>query len=820
MLCRAPVAWFVLGLAAAAAAGCPGTNQAPSVALLEDRTVFVGDQLVVALEGSDPDGDGLAFTATGLPEGAAVTPQTAASALLLWTPDITDAEAAGRVYLVTVDASDGRGGAATATFDVTVFPAYGVPTFDLPAGLVLNLAQDDDLQLIVAVKDDDATEIDIDMVESPKGAKLSKAGAKSALFYWKPDDAQRETVVHRVVFTGGAGGAVTVEHVLLVVLVNGEKSAGCAGTPPTVAHEPLADAELSGGPLIVAAEVGDADSVVAEVTLRWTDGAPDGASAYKSVPMTKAAGAHWEAALDPGAVPAAGKLIHYYLEARDNDDPLGVACDKVARRPKTGYFTLGVYPPGAGAGACLDDDAEPDDTAAAAPTLGPGTYHGRRLCGTAPDVLEVEVASGNTLTAQVTRTPAHGGVSLRLLDAGGSLLDVDESAASTLIVQGGGSSPLRVEIAPTGGAAALSYSLELVVSAADCPEDEFEPNDTVVDADAVGPGAYSDLTVCAGDEDWYRFELDAGERLDVAIGFQSQYGDLDLELWDATGTTQLGSAGGEGSTESLSWTSQGPSTVAARVRGYQGATNDYDLTVSVAASGAVCDEDVVGLHVTADEAVVLFSGIYQGLMACPEAPDWYALDLNGGETLTVLTESDAPVSVEIYDGTGTSPVASGATGGDDIAEATWQIGAQGRLYYRVAAAGGAAAYALLQDVVDPAGGCIADRFEPNDDPANAPLTAPGVHTWLRLCGSDDVDAFDVELGAFDVMTLFTGHQSGLGYSDLKVLDPTGAVIGEQLDYSVGAVLEVVSEVAGTYTVVVQPYAVEVSMPYDLAILVD
>ena len=527
MLCRAPVAWFVLGLTATVAAGCPGTNQAPSLALLEDRTVFVGDQLLVALEGSDPDGDGLAFSVSGLPEGAEVTPQTSASALLIWAPAITDAESAGRTYEVTVDAADGRGGAATGTFDVTVFPAYGVPTFDLPAGMVLNLAQEDDLELIVAVKDDDATEVDIEMTESPKGAKLSKAGAKSALFYWKPDDTQRETTVHRAVFTGGSGGLVTVEHVLLIVLVNGEKSAGCAGAPPSVGHEPLADAELTGTPLTMTAEVSDADSVVSEVLFWWTDGDPEGPSAYESVAMAAGAGDTWEVAFDPGAVPAAGKLVHYYLEARDNDDPIGVACDQVARHPKTGYLTAGVYPPGAPAGACLDDDAEPDDTLSAAPTLGPGTYHGRRLCGTAPDVVTVDVAAGSTLTAQVTRAPAHGGVSLRLLDAGGTLLDSDESTAATLIAQGAGSSPLRIEITPSGGAVALSYTLELVVSATVCPEDGFEPNDHVLEAKSPGAGVFTDLTLCAGDEDWYRFDLGAGERLDVEIGFQGQYGDVD-----------------------------------------------------------------------------------------------------------------------------------------------------------------------------------------------------------------------------------------------------------------------------------------------------
>lgn len=812
-----------LALAALAAAGCPGINHAPSVGLVDHQTVQVGEQLAVTLTATDPDGDRVLFAVTGLPDEAEVHHESSTTALLLWTPAVYDAAAGGQTWVARVDASDGHGGVASTSFDVTVFPAYGLPTFDLPAGLVLNLAQEDDLELVVVVKDDDSTQVALALAEAPSGAKLSKSGDKSALFYWKPDATQRESTVHRVIFSADDGINPTAQHVLLVVLVNGEQSAGCVGSPPVVQHQALPDTTSSGQAIAVAATVTDAESVVGSVTLRWSDGDPEDLAAYGSEALTHGAGDGWSGGFDPGAIPAGGKLIHYWLEARDNDDPIGVACDRVARKPKTGWLTAAVYPPGTPAGTCIDDGAEPDDTEAQAPLLAPGTYPGRRLCGAAPDVAAVEVGAGQTLTAKVVREPEHGAVAVTLRGADGFELDHDQATdAETLVVQGAGSSPLYVEVARAdGGGGGLSYGLELVVAAAGCAPDELEPNDEPGLATPLGAGAWSGLGVCPADEDWFLFDLGASERLDLAITFEHKYGDLDLELRDASGQQLLASASGQVSTEAVSWTSAAPVSVLAVVRGYQGAANTYDLTATTSEAGTSCEDDVLGVHAGPDVAVVLFSAVYQGLTACPDLADWFAVDLNGGETLTVLTQSEASVLVDLFADPAGPPSASGTTSpADDLAEASLTLkGGEGRLYYRVATLGATTPYALLQQVTDPAGPCQPDRFEPNDDVVAARPVEPGVFTWLRLCGEADVDAFRVEADEFQTLTVFTGHEQGKGFTDLVVYDPTGNVVAEVLDYAVGAVAEVTAELPGSYFILVKPYAAE-SLGYDLAILVD
>ncbi|MGM0578134.1 MAG: hypothetical protein ACQEXJ_20585 [Myxococcota bacterium] len=213
-------------LLAALVAGCADVNHPPSLALVEDRWLLVGERLEVSLAGTDPDGDRLEFSVEGLPDEAELTSRTPSTALLLWSPTIKDTEAGGRTWDVQVVASDGHGGEATLEFTVTVFPVFGVPRFDLPPGTVLDLADTRDLVLPVEVKDDDSTEVDITLSEAPEGAKLSDSGPKSALLYWRPTDAQREIPVHRFVFTAEDDAHAPVDHTLLVVLVHAEEGAG------------------------------------------------------------------------------------------------------------------------------------------------------------------------------------------------------------------------------------------------------------------------------------------------------------------------------------------------------------------------------------------------------------------------------------------------------------------------------------------------------------------------------------------------------------------------------------------------------------------
>jgi len=83
-------------------------------------------------------------------------------------------------------------------------------------------------------------------------------------------------------------------------------------------------------------------------------------------------------------------------------------------------------------------------------------------------------------------------------------------------------------------------TLQLTNCLGGCGDDGFEPNNTVSGAARVSPGLHEGL--CIGPDsgdDWFGVPLLAGESMTVGISFQQEHGDLDLELYDASGINLL-----------------------------------------------------------------------------------------------------------------------------------------------------------------------------------------------------------------------------------------------------------------------------------------
>jgi hypothetical protein len=244
-----------------------------------------------------------------LPKAAQVTPRAANEAVLVWSPLITDTQPGGRRYEVELSVDDGRGGTARQAIGVVVYPTFGVPAFTLPAGVVVNLGQQDDLELLIEVKDDDSTEVTIELIEAPTGAKLQRADKKVAHFFWRPDEEQRKVAVHRAIFSAIDESHAPVTHVLTIVLLNAEKQSGCDGQPPTVSHTPPRDQALSGAFTLDATAV-DGQSGVQSVTLHWTRGDPTATYAAAAFSRLADSGPDWRATLEPstlGAIPSGGR---------------------------------------------------------------------------------------------------------------------------------------------------------------------------------------------------------------------------------------------------------------------------------------------------------------------------------------------------------------------------------------------------------------------------------------------------------------------------------------------------------------------------------
>ncbi|MCB9637469.1 MAG: tandem-95 repeat protein [Myxococcales bacterium] len=89
-------------------------NKSPVVTPIPNQTINEKQAWTYNVQATDPDGDPLSYSMSGLPAGATIDPMTGK---ISWTPTQADA---GKTYNVVVIVSDGKGGSTTVTFTVTV----------------------------------------------------------------------------------------------------------------------------------------------------------------------------------------------------------------------------------------------------------------------------------------------------------------------------------------------------------------------------------------------------------------------------------------------------------------------------------------------------------------------------------------------------------------------------------------------------------------------------------------------------------------------------------------------------------------------------
>lgn len=812
-----------LALALALTLGCGDGNSPPSLLFIEDQAVQVGERLQLRLTAVDADGDSIVFESSGLPSEAEIAPTSTTSSLLMWSPTSADALPGQGVYDVEVRALDGRGGLARQSFRVTAIPAYGVPVIELPIGLTLDLSQQNHLTLEVTVRDEDSGEVELSLTEAPGGAQFLTSGPKAGLLHWKPEGPQLLEFVHRFTLSAFDGSNPPVVHTMMVVLLGGGDESGCPGTTPTIVHTPLADQEVA-GPVLMEAQVLDQESQIDGVALYWTQGDPD-AGVFQALAFSPVEGEEgaFELSLDPGGLGTSGTMIHYWIEAKDNDDPTSEACDHRAVSPKEGHHRVGLYPAGSAGDLCLDDEHESDDRFALAPLVEPGVVLGR-MCGAQDDLYGITLDGGETLSASLIHAPEHGSLELSIV----SLEDVELDHASVnqgqLLVDytAVATETTYVRVRSQDSGARLSYDLKLVRQLTHCDPDALEPNDSPTSPGTPGEGVVGGLEICAGDLDWHQVVTHEPSLVEVTVRSEPGFGDLDLVLTDASGAVILASSMSYDPTEFITWTAPGAQELLALVYGYQGGVNVYELEVQITPLSTLCAEDLFGIHSGAGQSLPLFSHVlYSGLVACSQAPDWFAVDLNGGETLEAVVHSGASAiapSLSIYEGESETPVAIGGTA-DTTVVAAWSPTEVTRVHLVVSSETDAG-YELSYSVTDPPGSCAPDRLEPNDSDDEAFTMTPGVFTWLRLCPEDPVDTFSIHLKPFERLMVTTSHQGGQGFTDLEVVDPTGALVHSALDPFGGAYLEILAEEEGPHLVRVLPYAVSSTLGYDLATWVD
>lgn len=197
--------------------------------------------------------------------------------------------------------------------------------------------------------------------------------------------------------------------------------------------------------------------------------------------------------------------------------------------------------------ACTTDEFEPNGSpheanalSTSAVDLTAGQYSDLYACSGDDDWYRIRLEEGDALDATITFNATAGDLDLALYAADGQTLlaeseslrgeervTIYRSATATDYL-------LRVYLKNNGQAnLATSYNLNLSVGPSQsCGDDGFEPNASAEEA-ALLPDGPHDLVVCPGGEDWFRFQVPAGNTVSfqVTVGFD----DVEMTLLDPQG---------------------------------------------------------------------------------------------------------------------------------------------------------------------------------------------------------------------------------------------------------------------------------------------
>ncbi|MEB3884535.1 clostripain-related cysteine peptidase, partial [Lyngbya sp. CCY1209] len=363
-----------------------------------------------------------------------------------------------------------------------------------------------------------------------------------------------------------------------------------------------------------------------------------------------------------------------------------------------------------------------------------------------------------------------------------------------------------------GGATNPNYTLII-----DAPEgtgtgngrdDRLEENDSLESAWPLGvlQGVNfieNGAVLTALDDDWYQFEMTGtgGANHAVTINFIDDFGDLDLELYDANNSPLNGSYSVTDN-ETVSLEGLAPGVYYAHVYGYAGAENDYTLTIN-----APGDDTGVGVgsddsyesnnsrETASDLRELRGLNTYSNLVIAPPPAgeveyDWYEFEMLdeaqvGDEIRINFTDDFGDLDLELFDGNGNYIDGSYSVSDEESISLAYLDA--GNYYISVYGFDGASNpnYTLTIDAPDaPSEDDDAntitgpDGYESNDSLTAATLvrdnsTISGLN--IHEAGNADWFRFDLaEMGNFGDFVQVDGFNHGDGDIDIELYDQTGA----------------------------------------------
>ncbi len=653
---------FIL-LFSKAITGC-STNTKPVLNEVSPQTATVGVEMVVFIEGHDADGDRLSFSlhVDSIPDiNDRIRPARfdlfgRTSAYLRWTPMVTDLG----VHEFRVRASDGKD-STSVVFPVNVRPGDAYPVFRRPlgSGTTLDLSQHDCIEIDVLVEDPDSPYVDLYLEEPIEdGYVFSQDGPMEGIFHWCPtkrqiDGAERYTLN---LAADDRDGHLTRKKYVIVLRRKMEDE--CTGSPPSITHNPPNSVETVQDPAVnisVSDDIGLSGLPLLYYSLEQpADPANPVFSQFVQVIMNRVSGDSKNGqyvghitnpvVADP---PGTSRTVYYFFEAVDSDEEL-LGCYHRTRDPSNNVYSLVVtHGEGSGVqgtcGACWSDVQ--CGSAALCVPLGGGQSYCLPRCSGLGDCSWGSSCSTNPVTS-------IGGVTDRVcVPDSGSCIEA-------------------------------------------CIDDVFEGNNSFDDPDlpVLYDGFYPNLKLC-GDpvnghhDDFFRFQVTEKSFVTVTLLFSHDDGDIDLSVYDENGY-HLGSSYSVTDNEAVSLCLD-PGWYVIHVYTFSSTIDAaYDLALTIPGGGC-CVNDIHEPDNSPEEANPAQDGtIYEDMVICEGDEDWFAIFLNGGETLVVdvlfdQTNPKEDLDVYLYDTDGVTLLSNwwdGGQSGNSDETLIYKVNATGTYY--------------------------------------------------------------------------------------------------------------------------------------------
>lgn len=617
-----------MGLAFALAAtalgtGCSDSGTPPVIDAVADQSAVVGQELVINLRASDPDGDNLTYAfeapVEGIDEDASIRQRPDGTAVFRWTPLAADVGSWFFDFKVSDDDGEDR---VTVVIDVVATSGAGSAPIirePLSSGTTLDLAQAACLDLPIVVEDADDPEVGIDVMPELEGAELLQDTGLTAQWRWCPSKAQLEEDRYPVVIAADDGKNEPVLKNYLVVLRAAPKQ-DCPGEAPHVGHVPrnvetMLDLEIE-------AEIMDDSGLKRAPLLYFTYEEPKLPIDFGTLDVLEMELADgdmqegtWRGVVpNPVATAPEGTAadIFYVISVTDNDDADG-DCDHLVDSPAEGTYRMTVTRTGEteeGAGACEPCSADVQ-------------------CGNASDLC-VTLDGDDRCTTSCEDDCGDGEICVEVTS-------VDGEVAMQCAPEAGSCEPQMPE----------------------CEDDAHEDDDDATQADDADPLPVDmefEGKSCSADgmddEDWFLVELDADAQIHVTLEGGGAT-DLNLALLDDQGET-LAQAESGNSNESIEMCLTA-GTHYVRVYTFEDGENDYALryTLDAEACAATCEDD--DLEQDDSPAQATYAEVFpdgysiNGRQICSEDDDYYRVELYTGETLIVDLTFDQETAGEDLD---------------------------------------------------------------------------------------------------------------------------------------------------------------------------